>query len=107
MQIQLVTFALEGISDADLRAGAEAVAPAYAALPGLRSKIWLADAAANIYGGLYTWQSRDAMRSSVAGELYATAVRDNPAFRDVRSRDFGVLEAATRITNPRGEPSPA
>ena len=100
MHVQLVTFALVGLSHADLRAGAEAIAPQFATLPGLRSKVWLSDAASNTYGGLYTWESRDAMQRYVAGELYATAVRDNPAFTDVRSRDFGVLETATRITSP-------
>ena len=40
------------------------------------------------------------MRSYLAAELYAAAVRDNPAFADVRSRDFAVIEAPTRVTSP-------
>jgi hypothetical protein len=100
MHIQLVTFALEGISDTDLRVGAEAIAPQFTALPGLHSKVWISDPASNTYGGIYTWEDRDAMRSYLHGELYAAAVRDNPTFTGVRSRDFGVIEGATRITAP-------
>ena len=105
MHVQLVTFTLAGLSHADLRAGAEAIAPQFAALPGLHSKVWLADPISNTYGGLYTWETHEAMQRYLAGELYATAVRENPAFTDVRSRDFGGLEAATRNTSPHVEPS--
>jgi Putative mono-oxygenase ydhR len=97
MHIQLVTFTLEGISDAEYRASVEAVAPHFAAVPGLRSKVWLADAGSGTYGGVYAWDDQAAMQSYLDGELYAT-VRDNPAFVGVRSRDFGVLAEPTRLT---------
>ena len=42
MHIQVVTFQLDGIDDAAYQAHAEQAAPAFAALPGLRAKIWLA-----------------------------------------------------------------
>jgi hypothetical protein len=48
--------------------------------------------------GLYTWTDRNAMQSYLHGELYAAAVRDNPTFTGVRSQEFGVIDAATRIT---------
>ena len=97
MHIQLVTFTLEGISDAEYRANIEAVAPHFATVPGLRSKVWLADAGSGTYGGVYTWDDRAAMQSYLDGDLYAT-VRDNPAFAGVRSHDFGVLAEPTRLT---------
>ena len=40
------------------------------------------------------------MQTYLHGELYAAAVRVNPTLTDVRSREFGVNEAATRITGP-------
>ena len=80
IHVQLVTFSLQGISEAELRAAFEAVAPEFAALPGLRSKVWLAERTSNTYGGIYTWQDRAAMQAYLYGELYA-AVRDNPPSR--------------------------
>jgi Putative mono-oxygenase ydhR len=103
MHIQLVTFTLAGISDADYRASVEAVAPHFAAVLGLRSKVWLADAGSGTYGGVYTWDDRTAMHSYLDGDLFAT-VRDNPAFAGVRSRDFGVLAEPTRLTIPSDVP---
>ena len=99
MHIQLVTYALQGITDADLRAGAEAVAPAFAALPGLASKVWLADPASNTYGGIYTWESEAAMRAYLDGPLFAS-MRENPTLAGVQSRAFAVLPEPTRITSP-------
>ena len=102
MHVQLVTFNLQGISAAELRAASEAIAPQFAALPGLQSKVWLAEPRSNTYGGIYTWQDRAAMQAYLDGELYA-ALRDNPAFDGVHSNDFGVLAAPTRITSPSFE----
>ena len=67
MHIQLVTFALQGISEADLRVSAQATAPLFAALPGLRSKVWLADPASKTYGGVYTWEDRAVMHVYLGG----------------------------------------
>jgi quinol monooxygenase YgiN len=100
MHIQLITFNLHGISDADLRAGAQGIAPHFAAQPGLRSKIWLADRDTNTYGGVYAWESRTAMEAYLDSDLFATAVRDNAAFAGLRSVDFDVLAEPTRITGP-------
>ena len=97
MHIQLVTFTLDGISDAEYRATVEAVAPHFAAVPGLLSKVWLADAGSGTYGGVYTWDDPAAMQSYLDGDLYAT-VRDNPVFAGVCSHDFGVLAEPTRLT---------
>ena len=43
MHIQVITFTLDGIDEAAYRAHAEQSAPVFAALPGLRAKIWLAN----------------------------------------------------------------
>jgi hypothetical protein len=53
MHIQVITFKLDGIDDAAYQAHAEQNAPVFAALPGLRAKIWLANQQANTYGGIY------------------------------------------------------
>jgi hypothetical protein len=41
--MQVITFKLNGIDDAAYQAHAEQNAPAFAALPGLHAKIWLAN----------------------------------------------------------------
>jgi hypothetical protein len=62
MHVQVITFKLDGIDDAAYQAHAEQNAPAFAALPGLRAKIWLANQQTNTYGGIYTWDDVAAMR---------------------------------------------
>lgn len=38
---------------------------AFAAVPGLRLKVWIADEAANRWGALYLWESREAAEAAV------------------------------------------
>ncbi|MCU1677117.1 MAG: hypothetical protein JWM93_1875 [Frankiales bacterium] len=45
--------------------------PAFAGVPGLRLKMWIADDAANTWGAIFVWESRDAMVS--AGPLPSRA----------------------------------
>ena len=61
MHIQVVNFHLSDLSDADFRARCDEIAPAFAEVPGLISKVWLANASTNTYGGVYTWEDREAM----------------------------------------------
>lgn len=99
MHIQIVTFQLGGLTEADYRAHTEKLAPAFADLPGLRSKVWLADPATNTYGGVYTWQDHASMRAYQDGEIFR-GLRTNPGFHSVISRDFTVLPEPTKITCP-------
>ena len=41
MNILIINFGLDGMSDADYRALAEQIAPAFAEVPGLALKIWI------------------------------------------------------------------
>ncbi len=100
--IQIVTFRLAGIDPTDYAAHCEAVAPQFKQMPGLRAKAWIADARTNTYGGVYAWESEQAMEAYVHGPVFG-ALRSNPAFSAVTTRDFTVLEGPTRITQ-RGEP---
>jgi len=59
VHIQIVNFRLEGMSGEDYRGLAEAMAPAFANLPGLVSKTWLADPGTNTYGGVYVWPTAE------------------------------------------------
>jgi hypothetical protein len=97
VHIQVVTFNLNGISDAEYRAVCDQFAPAFAEVPGLISKVWLADPERNEYGGVYTWVDRTAMDSYLTSDLF-NAVAGNPAFANIGSRDFAVIDAPTRVT---------
>jgi hypothetical protein len=69
MHIQIVNFNLNDISTQDYENSCNEIAQAFADLPGLQSKYWLADKENN-----------------------------NPAFKNVSSKDFRVLEGPTKTT---------
>jgi hypothetical protein len=98
--IQLVTFQLAGLEPDAYRAYCEAKAPAFTEIPGLRAKTWLANPSTNTYGGVYAWDSREAMEAYVRGPIFG-ALLANPAVADVTTREFGVLERPTEITQRR------
>jgi Putative mono-oxygenase ydhR len=95
--IQIVTFQLDGLEPAAYRAHAEAVAPAFTQIPGLRAKAWLANPSTNTYGGVYAWKSREAMEVYISGPIFG-ALLANPGIADVVTRDFEVIERPTEIT---------
>lgn len=97
MHIQIVNFRLKGITRRDYEALCEQVAPAFGDLPGLISKVWLADEQANTYGGVYTWRDRAAMEAFLKTDLFRT-VATHPNLADIVSRDFAVLEAPSTVT---------
>ncbi len=69
----------------------------FAALPGLRAKIWLANQQANIYSGIYTWDDVAAMRAYQGGKIYQ-GLQANPHKIDVAVRDFSVMDGPTKVT---------
>jgi hypothetical protein len=97
MVVQIVQFQLAGISPEQWEAEAERIAPAFARLPGLIAKAWLADPDENTYGGVYLWTDRDAAEAYADGELLAGA-RRNPAFAGFRSSIIDTLAAPTALT---------
>jgi hypothetical protein len=97
MHIQIVNYHLKGLTDGDHSKLCEQLAPSFAALPGLVSKVWLANPATNTYGGIYTWRDRDAMIAFTKSELFASVV-NSPNLVDIKSSDFAVAEAPSRVT---------
>src|SRR6476646_4341808 len=97
MHIQIINFHLDGVSEADFRAHADEAAPVFAEVPGLISKVWLANRATNTYGGVYTCASRDAMDEYVKSDLFK-GIATNANRVGVTSIDFGVLEEPTSVT---------
>jgi quinol monooxygenase YgiN len=98
MHIQIVNFNLREMSDEDFRTLCDQLAPVFADLPGMISKVWLADPATNTYGGVYTWQNRQAMEAFTQSELFQN-VANHPNFTNITARDFEILDGPTRVTH--------
>ncbi len=97
MHVQIVTFNLENATQQDYLAMSRELALTFAEMPGLQTKYWLADPATNTYGGVYIWTNRAAMDAYMAGEV-AASVLAHPNLTNITGRDFGILEAPTRLT---------
>ncbi len=100
MHIQIVTYRVEGISEADFVEANREFAAAMAAVPGLLAKVWLKEPAGDGYGGFYLWRDREAYETFLASELWAEVLND-ASMLDVKSLDYGVMEELTRATQPR------
>jgi len=97
--IQVVNFNLEGIGHNDFMGVANEVAPNFAPLPGLVSKVWLSDEANNTYGGVYSWQGQGNLDAYRDGELYAGALANNPNFVNLYDKGFDVLAGPSAVTS--------
>jgi predicted enzyme related to lactoylglutathione lyase len=92
MHIQVVTFKLNGMTEAEyLRACEEQFAPLFRDLPGLISKVWLRNSATNTYGGVYTWKDRASMSAYVDSDLFRS-MRNHPQLMELTSQDYAVLD---------------
>ena len=98
MHVQIVNFKLNGLDEAQYLAACEEEAPAFALIPDLLSKIWLADESTNTYGGVYIWRDESAMTAFINSDVFRGFTAD-PHVSNLTSRDFRVLEAPTNITN--------
>ena len=70
----MTDFALENVSDSTFRALWDDLAPAFAKVPGLVAKVWLADPRNNQYRGIYTWEDKESMEAFTKTELFASVV---------------------------------
>ncbi len=102
MYIQIVNFNLKDVSQEDFAKLCEETASDFAALPGLLSKVYLADSESNTYGGVYTWQDRQAMEDFAKTSLFEF-VATHPNLENITSRSFGILEEPTRVTRGLAE----
>ena len=97
MELLIINFGLSGIGEADYRTVCDQLAPAFADVPGLATKVWLADTGSGTYGGVYTFEGAAAVDAFLGSELFA-AVGAMPTLRDITVRRFGVLEGPTAVT---------
>ena len=97
MNVLIVNFTLEGISEEQYHAMCDDIAPAFAAVPGLASKVWLADREAGVYGGVYVFESAEAADEFLSSELCA-GVGSPPGLAGSTVKRFGVLAGPTSTT---------
>ena len=98
MHVLIVNFNLKGIDEAQYSAMCDQIATAFAAVPGLLSKVWLKDSASGNYGGVYLFQDREAFERYKRSDL-CQKVATHPNLANVSMKDFDILEAPTRVTN--------
>ena len=106
MHVQIVEFQLNDTTEEQYRAMCAELAPAFSELPGLLAKVWLADIPSGTYGGVYLWESRQAMEDYKASDMFK-AVGADPHLKGVRSREFATLEDPTQTTWKLGVVVPA
>jgi heme-degrading monooxygenase HmoA len=97
MYVQVVTYGLAGIGEAEYLDVANRVAPRFSGMSGLLAKLWLGNTEENRYGAVYLWEDREAMERFVRSDLFEAF---NPDFDDVAVEDFNVLENLTAVTQP-------
>ena len=79
MHLLMITYQLQGISEADYLAQSKedtAFLDFLATFPGFYSKVWLADAATNTYGGVYLWKDREAMEAFIHSDIIKAVAAD-------------------------------
>ena len=97
MELLIVNFELRGMAEAEYYRLCDETAPAFAEVPGLVSKVWLADVSTNTFGGVYTFVDAAARDAFLASDLFAQ-VGETGAFANIVVRPFGTLAGPTRVT---------
>lgn len=102
MHVQIATYTIDEVSDAEFIEANHEFAQMMSGVPGLLAKIWLKGSDGSTYGGVYLWEDREAYEAFVASDLWASVEQDDSLSR-LDSRDFSVMEDLTRATQPRLE----
>jgi quinol monooxygenase YgiN len=100
MHILVVNLQLKEMNHDQFLSLADELAPAFAGVPGLESKVWLSSPAKNTYGGVYTFRDRAACEAYMRSDLFE-AVRSHPNFTNITANEFEVLAAPTSVTSGR------
>lgn len=96
MHISVTNYRIQGIDDVGWSQACDELAPAFAAVPGLVSKLWL-HGEGDTRGGVYLWEDKDAYAAFLASDL-GKAVGSHPNITDLAMRDYAIDEAPTMVT---------
>lgn len=93
------------VSGAEYHQAVAPLATDFAAVEGLRWKIWMINEAKQEAGGIYLFEDEAAVNAYLDGPLAAT-VTSHPALSDFSVKQFDVMDDVTAITRgPVGEPA--
>ena len=101
MHVQIINFQLKDLSEEEYAGMATELAPAFADVPGLISKVWLTNSYTGTFGGVYYWTDYEALDAFSKTELF-NSVATHPNLANITSTDFAVMDEPTKIT--RGFP---
>lgn len=85
------------VSKVEYEQTVSALASAYAAVPGLRWKIWIINEEKKEAGGIYLFDDQASMKALLEGPLTAQ-VTSHPALSDFSVKQFDVMDEVTAIT---------
>ena len=97
MHVQIINFQLKDLSEEAYTNLCNDLAPAFASVPGLLAKVWLANSATKTFGGVYLWRDREAMEEYAKSDL-SNSVATHPNLTGITSTDFATIEKPTKIT---------
>jgi hypothetical protein len=95
-QILQITFTFSG-TKAQFTTACAPAAEAITAIPGLIWKVWIFNEAEQTAGGVYCFESTQAVTHYLESPIVA-ALNTNPAFSNIRTQQFGVIESLTAQT---------
>lgn len=73
------------------------LADQYAAVPGLRWKIWIINEAESEAGGIYFFEDEASLKALLESEL-AAGVINHPALSDFSVKTFAIMDEVTAVT---------
>jgi hypothetical protein len=85
------------VSGAEYEQAVSPLANEFAALPGLRWKVWILNEAEQEAGGIYLFDDEASVKAYLEGPL-AAQVTSHPALSDFSVKQFDVMENVTGIT---------
>lgn len=85
------------VTKAEYEDAVSPLADDFAAVPGLRWKIWLMNDEESEAGGLYVFDDESSLQAYLEGPL-AAGVMSHPALSDFSAKQFDVMEGPTAIT---------
>jgi len=85
------------VSAADYEGAVTPLAKDFAAVPGLRWKIWLMNEDQREAGGLYMFEDAQALGAFLEGPL-AKGVMSHPALSEFSAKTFDIMDTLTAVT---------
>ena len=85
------------VPKADYEQAVSPLASDFAAVPGLRWKIWLMNESENEAGGIYLFDDESSLQAYLEGPL-AAGVKNHPALSDMSAKIFDSMDELTATT---------